>query len=194
MAKLTKLSGGVKLQQKLAEIAKNIEGKHDLRVGFLEGARYPDEEGTYVAQVAFWLNYGTKTSPARPFFTNMIIDKSDSWGKQLERILKSNDYDIELSLALMGEGIGGQLIDAITNLAMPPLSQVTLMLRKMRIGNPNLVVTGATVGEAARRVAAGEDTGAASTKVGVYTGHMLNSIAYQVDDGEHVPVEVEDTE
>jgi hypothetical protein len=194
MAKLTKLSGGVKLQEKLAEIAKNIEGKHDLRVGFLEDARYPDEEGTYVAQVAFWLNYGTKTSPPRPFFTNMVIAKSNGWGKKLERILKSNDYDIELSLALMGEGIGGQLIDAITNLAMPPLSQVTLMLRKMRIGNPNLVVTGATVGEAARRVAAGEDTGAASTKVGVYTGHMLNSIAYQVDDGEHVPVEVEDTE
>lgn len=180
------LSGGDKLKAKLAEIAKNIGGKHDLRVGFLEDARYADENGTHVAQVAFWLNYGTKSAPPRPFFTNMVIDNSDKWGDQLERLLLRNDFDVELSLAQMGEGISGQLQQALIDLNAPALSKVTLMLRKMRIDDPDLVVTGATVGEAARRVAEGEDTGAASTKVGVYTGHMLNSIAYQVDDGEHV--------
>ena len=186
------ITGGAKLQAKLAEIAKSIGGKHNLRVGFLEDARYADEAGTHVAQVAFWLNYGTKTAPARPFFTNTVIAESDGWGTKLERILKLNDYDVERSLALLGEGICGQIQDALIELESPPLSKVTLMLRKMRIDDPNLVVTGATVGEAARRVAAGEDTAPASEKVGIYTGHMLNSTGYQVDDGEHVTVPAKD--
>ena len=46
------LTGGDKLRAKLAEIAKQIEGKHELRVGFLEGATYPDEAGTPVAEIS----------------------------------------------------------------------------------------------------------------------------------------------
>jgi hypothetical protein len=174
------LKGGEKLQAKLKEIAKQIEGKHELRVGFLEGATYPDEAGTSVAQVAWWLNYGTKTAPPRPFFTGMIAAKSDGWGDSLARILQDNGYDVKGALAKMGEGISGQLRQSIVDLDAPKLSPITLMIRHMRIGNPHLEVTAATVGEAARRVAAGEDYSDASTKVGVYTAHMLNSIDYEV--------------
>jgi hypothetical protein len=175
------LTGGDKLRAKLEEIAKKIEGKHELKVGFLEGATYPDENGTPVGMVAWWLNYGTKTAPPRPFFTNMVKIESDKWGDALARILHGNDYDVVDALMKMGEGISGQLRDAIISLNGPALSPITLMLRKMRIDDPHLVVTGATVGEAARRVAAGESSSPASTKVGVYTGHMLNSIDYKVD-------------
>lgn len=174
------LSGGDKLRAKLAEIAKKIEGSHELRVGFLEGATYPDEAGTPVATVAWWLNYGTKTAPPRPFFTNMVKVKSDKWGDALAKILQQNDFDVTKSLQMMGEGISDQLRQAIINLDAPVLSDITLMLRKMKIDDPHLIVTGATVGEAARRVAAGESTSPASTKVGVYTGHLLNSIDYEV--------------
>lgn len=174
------LTGGDKLRAKLAEIAKQIEGKHELRVGFLEGAIYPDEAGTPVATVAWWLNYGTKTAPPRPFFTNMVKTKSNDWGDELAVILQQNDFDVDKSLRIMGERIGGQLRDAIIELDAPALSPITLMLRKMRIDDPHLIVTGATVGEAARRVAAGESSSPASTKVGVYTGHMLNSVDYEV--------------
>jgi len=174
-------SGGAKLAAKLDEIAKKLGEKRTLRVGFLEGATYPDENGTTVAQVAFWLNYGTSTAPPRPFFTDMIAAKSPKWGDALERLLVRTDYDIDAALQMMGEGISDQLRQSIIELDAPPLSEITLMLRKMRIDDPHLVVTGATVGEAARRVAAGEPTAPASTKVGVYTGHMLNSIAYEVD-------------
>ncbi len=177
---MSTLTGGAKLQAKLAEIAKNLEGKHTLRVGFLEDATYPDEAGTHVAQVAWWLNYGTKSAPPRPFFTNMVSEKSDQWGDKLARILARNGYDIEDALNKMGEGIEGQLRDAIVNLDAPALSPITLMLRKMLMDDPNLQVGGAVVGEAARRVAAGESSEGVSTKVGVYTGHMLNSVAYEV--------------
>lgn len=174
------LTGGDKLRAKLQEIAKKIEGQHELRVGFLEGATYPDEAGTPVAMVAWWLNYGTKTAPPRPFFTNMVKVKSDKWGDALAAILQQNDFDVTKSLQIMGEGISDQLRKAIIDLDAPALSDITLMLRKMKIDDPHLIVTGATVGEAARRVDAGESTAPASTKVGVATGHLLNSIDYEV--------------
>lgn len=174
------LTGGAKLQAKLKEIAKKVEGKHELRVGFLEGATYPDEAGTPVAQVAWWLNYGTQTAPPRPFFTDMIKAKSDGWGDSLARILQQNDFDIRDALMKMGEGISGQARQALIDLDAPALSPITMMLRKMRIDDPHLIVTGATVGEAARRVDEGESSAPASSKVGVYTGHLLNSIDYEV--------------
>lgn len=180
------LSGGKKLLQKLRDLTRKVDEQHTLKVGFLEGATYPDEAGTSVAQVAFWLNYGSKSAPPRPFFTDMVTEKSPKWGDKLARILVLNDYDVEKSLSLMGEGIVGQVQQAIVDMDAPPLSKVTLMLRKMRKEDPDLVVTGATVGEAARRVAEGESVGGVSTKVGVYTGHLLNSAAYQVDNNEQV--------
>lgn len=183
---MVSLTGGDALRAKLEEIARQIEGNHELRVGFLEGATYPDEAGTSVAQVAWWLNYGTKTAPPRPFFTGMIAAKSPKWGDNLARALKANDYDVAKSLAIMGEGIGGQLQQSLIDLTAPALSPITMMLRKMRIQDPHLVIGGAVVGEAAARVAAGEDFGAASSAVGVYTGHLLNSVAYSVSGGEHV--------
>lgn len=178
------LTGGAKLQAKLAEISKRLEGKHSLRVGFLEGSRYPDENGqgdVTAAQTAFWLNYGTKTAPPRPFFTNLIAEKGDTWGDDLFKILVANDWDVDTALNHMGERIVGQLRDAIINLEGPALSPITLMLRKMLIDDPNMVITGATVGEAARRVADGESSSPASTKIGVRTGHMLASADYEVD-------------
>lgn len=179
------LSGGAKLQAKLDEIARGLKRAHTLRVGFPEGATYPDESHTPVAQAAFWLNFGTSTAPPRPFFTNMIQDKSPEWGEALGFALEDNDYNIKKALAIMGEGIASQLQESLIDLEAPPLSKITLMLRKMRIDNPKLVISGWTVGEAARLVALGNSTEPASEKPGVYTGHMLNSIAYSVDDNDY---------
>lgn len=175
-------TGGEKLKAKLEEIAKQIGGKHNLNVGFLEGATYPNGDGDEItaAQTAFWLNYGHQGTPPRPFFTDLIKAKNESWGDALGRLLVINEFDVDKSLAQLGEGIAGQVRDAIINLNSPALSPVTIMLRKMLRDNPDLEITGATVGEAAHRVAMGEDTGGVSTKVGVATGHMLNSVSYEV--------------
>lgn len=175
------LQGGEALRKKLAEISKQIRGAYELKVGFLEGATYPDENHTSVAQVAFWMNYGTVTQPARPFFTDMIKNKSDEWGSALAEFLRETNFDVLGSLQMVGEGIRGQLQQAIIDLDAPKLSKITLMLRKMKHEDPNLVVTGATVGEAARRVDAGESTSPASDKVGIFTAHMLNSADFIVE-------------
>lgn len=172
------LVGGDKLYRRLDELERRVKDGHEVRVGFLEGATYPD--GTPVAAVAAWQEFGTKTIPPRPFFRNMIKAKSPGWGATAAQLLKANGYDVEKTLGLMGLGIRSQLQASIIELLSPPLSAVTLMLRKMRAEDPDLVVTGATVALAAARVAAGESTAGVSTKPLVDSGHLLNSADYQV--------------
>lgn len=174
------IEGGDKLKAELERIAKNLKKGAAVEVGFLEGATYPD--GTSVPMVAAIQEFGAPKVgiPARPFFRNMIADKSGEWGPALSRILPSVDYDAAKALDLMGEGIEGELRDSIIDTTEPPLSETTLMLRKMRSEDPSLVVTGKTVGEAAARVHAGESAAGVSTKPLIDTGHMLNSVAHKV--------------
>lgn len=175
------ISGGDKLKAALGQIAKNLSTGGTLRVGFLENATYPD--GTSVAMVAAIQEFGAPKAgiPPRPFFRNMIAEKSPEWPAAVGEALKDSDYDGEKALELTGQGISGQLRQSIADTSTPPLSPVTLMLRKMKAENPDLQVTGATVGEAARRIAAGESYGGASTKPLVESGHLLNSVDYEVD-------------
>jgi hypothetical protein len=180
---MAELNGGKKLEQALESLARKLERGGTLRVGFLEGATYPD--GTPVAMVAALQNFGAAARgiPPRPFFTNMIAEKSERWASALAALLKRNDFDVDKTLRQMGAGIKGQLQQAIVDMNSPPLSPITLMLRKMRSEDPDLEVTGATVGEAARRVAAGESTAGASTKPLIDTTQMINSVDYEVTGG-----------
>lgn len=51
-----KLKGKGKLVAKLAKIAANVQKSDGVKVGFIDGKTYPD--GTPVAQVAYWNEYG----------------------------------------------------------------------------------------------------------------------------------------
>ena len=93
--------------------------------------------------------------------------------------MPKNNYDVRTTLELVGDGIKGQLQQSIIGTTQPPLSPVTLMLRKM-FGNHPEQITGKDVGEAARRVAAGESYGGVSTKPLDWTGHMKNSVGSEV--------------
>lgn len=187
------LSGGDALAKKLKELSENLTSAAEVRIGFLEGSSEPD--GTPTPQIAAIQEFGSVNTrqktviPPRPFFRTMIAEKSPQWGNQLGEVLKHNDFDTAKSLALMGMGIGGQLQDSIIAVLQPQLSPITLMLRKMRSENQNLVMGGKTVAEAARRVASGESPGDVSTKPLIDSGSMLNSVSYQVDDGEKVEVD-----
>jgi hypothetical protein len=177
---MAKLTGGDKLQSALNEIAKNLSRASSVDVGFLEGATYPD--GTSVAMVAAIQEFGAPNAkiPPRPYFRTMIAKKSPEWPKAVGELLKATGYDAAKTLGQVGAGIADQLQESIVETLDPPLSPVTLMLRKMRADNPDLVVTGKTVGEAARRVAAGESSGGVSSKPLVDTGTMLRAVDYAV--------------
>ena len=161
-------------------------GGGNVAVGFMEGALYPD--GTPVAAAAFWAEYGKPNQPPRPFFRTMIAKESPGWGAKIARQAKGTNYDGPRVLALMGDDIGGALIESIRSPDWAPLSPVTLMLRKM-VGNKPENITGAMVGEAAAKVAAGEE-GATGTQAKPleWTGTMVRAVHYQVNDGEQVPV------
>jgi len=110
----------------LRDLSRKVSRGAALKVGFLEGATY--EDGTPVATIAAIQNWGAPSRgiPPRPFFTNMVRDKSDGWGPALGRIMEANDFDARQSLALMGEGIAGQLRQSIVDTNSPPLAQSTI--------------------------------------------------------------------
>jgi hypothetical protein len=172
--------GGQKLKQKLSDMAAKLTSPGTLRVGFLEGATYPN--GTPVAMVAAIQNFGAPKVgiPPRPFFSNMVKDKGPGWGTSFGKVIKHNDYDAKLSFAQMGAGIVGQLQEAIIDTNSPALSPVTVMLRGMKANDSTLVVTGKTVGEARRRVALGLTNYGASTKPLVDSSDMLNAASFEL--------------
>lgn len=105
----------------LSNLAKRMSG--EVEVGFLEGATYPD--GTPVAAVAFWNEYGA-SGPPRPFFRRMIAAESPSWGAKVAVAARHTNNDGAKVLALMGEDIEGALKQSINDLTDPPLAPSTI--------------------------------------------------------------------
>lgn len=126
------VDGGKKLQRYLRELAVRLGQGGEAQIGFLgsEGdtaATYPEEDGGLpVAQVAFWNNYGTSRSPARPYFTNMIEDQSPTWATKMGAALKYTDYQLKPALEIMAADIKGHLVESINLLQDPPLSPTTV--------------------------------------------------------------------
>lgn len=108
---------------KLAEIAERM-GEGVVNVGFMEGATYPD--GTPVAAVAYWNEYGGPNRPPRPFFRKMIMSESPAWAGKMAKLVKSQKYDGHAVLALMGEDIKGALQQSINDFSSPPLADSTI--------------------------------------------------------------------
>lgn len=119
-------SGGAALEARLKEIAKRAGEAGTLQVGFMAGSTYPD--GTSVPMVAAIQNYGAPAAgiPPRPFFTNMVRDKSPTWAESLGNIAVATDYDMKMTLGHLGEGIGGQLIESIIGFDSVPLADSTV--------------------------------------------------------------------
>jgi len=125
MASIELKSSG-KLQSTLDRMLKKLRKGKTLDVGFMSDATYPD--GTPVAMVAAIQNYGAPAAgiPARPFFSNMVREKSPEWGESLGEVLKANDYDSDAAMKAMGLGIEGQLQDSIRATNSPPLAEATV--------------------------------------------------------------------
>jgi hypothetical protein len=147
--KRLELSGGEALQDRLKEIMQKAGKAGVLRVGFLEGSTYPD--GTSVPMVAAIQNFGAPAAgiPPRPFFSNMVREKSPKWGESLGNLAKANDYDIDRTLEQMGEGIKSQLQASIRDFDSVPLEAETVARKGFE-------------------------------KQLIDTGHMLNSVGYEV--------------
>lgn len=132
------LRGGTKFKAAINGVIAQLTKPGLLRVGFLEGATYPD--GTSVAAVAAFNEFGRTVSAKneegemqqsyfqlpRPFFRNMIAAKASSWPGAIAKNLKATGYDTEATLRLAGDGIKGQLQQSIQDTNDPPLAESTI--------------------------------------------------------------------
>lgn len=121
---MVELSGGSKLEAALAEIAKRVTTASEVSVGFLVDATYPD--GKPVAMVAALNEFGHENVPPRPFFREMIQEKSPEWPEAVGDLLISNNYDGCRTLEQSGAAIKGQLQEQITVYAGPGLVESTI--------------------------------------------------------------------
>lgn len=177
---MRRLSVAQNVNKTLTEIAQKMGGGK-VKIGFLEGATYPD--GTPVAAVAAWNEFGHEgnfPAPPRPFFRTMIAKESPGWPAKMADLAKATNYNGSLVLKIMGEDIAGALKQSIIETNDPPLSQTTLVLRKRFWGNPGDITASDVV--AAQQAAAAGNAGASGTQAKplVWTGHMLQSVGYEV--------------
>lgn len=123
---MNSFSGGEALEKRLAELAESLGDSKTLRVGFLEGATYPDGES--VAMVAAANEFGDPgmNRPPRPFFRRMIEEKSPQWGDDISKIAVSVKYDASTLFSLMGERIKEQLQSSIREFTDPALAPSTV--------------------------------------------------------------------
>ncbi|MDD5325898.1 MAG: hypothetical protein PHR71_11435 [Polaromonas sp.] len=117
------LSGSDGVMKALEAIAQRMGGG-EVAVGFMEGATYPD--GTPVAAVAYWNEFGKLGQPPRPFFRQMIAAESPAWPDKMAKLAKATDYDGPRVLALMGEDIKGALQQSINDFTTPALAPSTI--------------------------------------------------------------------
>jgi len=123
---MTSFSGGDALENKLAEIAEKLGQPQTLRVGFLEGATYPDGESVPMVAAANEFGDPGMNRPARPFFRRMIAEKSPEWGDDIGKIALAVNYDAPVLFRLMGERIKDQLQGSIRDFTDPALAQSTI--------------------------------------------------------------------
>lgn len=107
-------------------LKKYSEMNASVRVGVLENATYPD--GTPVAMVAFWNEYGTKTSPVRAFFRTTVSDQKKNWVLSVQNLMKMHD-DPKKVMGLMGEHMRGQIVQSINTWTDPPNAPYTVKMK-----------------------------------------------------------------
>jgi hypothetical protein len=116
--------------KKVGSLASALKKYSDMnasvRVGVLESATYPD--GTPVAMVAFWNEYGTKTSPVRAFFRTTVSDQKKNWVLSVQNLMKMHD-DPKKVMSLIGEHMRGQIVQSINTWTDPPNAPYTVRMK-----------------------------------------------------------------
>ena len=155
------------------------------KVGWFAGAAYPD--GTPVAYVASIQEFGVPSQniPSRSFMRSTALEKDGEW-REIANTLSARVLAGKMTpaqameiLTLQAEG---DIAAKIASIQAPPLSPITLGARKYR--SQGKKVTGATIGEIARKLKEGKlDVSGVSTKPLVDTAVLVNTISHVVADG-----------
>ena len=82
-------------------------------------------DGTPVAMVAFWNEYGTKTSPVRAFFRTTVSDQKKNWVLSVQNLMKMHN-DPQRVMGLIGEHMKGNIVESIATWSDPPNAPYTV--------------------------------------------------------------------
>lgn len=119
----------IKRTGSLSQALNRLVTKKDqhVKVGVLDGSRYPD--GTGVASVAFWNEYGTKRIPPRPFFRDTIKQNKEQW-VQLAKDAIRMGYTVDHMLGLVGAQMQTDVQYSIMTWTTPPNAPYTVAKKK----------------------------------------------------------------
>ena len=106
-----------------AALSKYKNMNASVRVGVLENATYPD--GTPVAMVAFWNEYGTKRSPVRAFFRTTVSEQKKNWVLSVQNLMKMHN-DPKQVMGLIGVHMQEQIVQSINTWSDPPNAPYTI--------------------------------------------------------------------
>ena len=134
-----------------AALSKYKDMNASVRVGVLENATYPD--GTPVAMVAFWNEYGTRTSPVRAFFRTTVSEQKKNWVLSVQNLMKMHNNPQQV-MGLIGVHMQEQIVQSINTWSDPPNSAYTIA--KKGFDKP-LVETGLLMRSIKSEVGEGED-------------------------------------
>lgn len=117
---------------KLEAMLKSLRGA-SVKIGFFEDAQYGN--GTPIAMVALWIEFGTKTSPPRPVFRLTVREHREEW-RELVRLLSkqlvSGGLTVKDIMEQLGSAATGHLSKTIATLSDPPLADATIKGRLSR--------------------------------------------------------------
>jgi hypothetical protein len=110
-------------------------GSVESQVGFFPSAH--EVNGTPTAQVAEWMEYGvpSRSIPARPTARPAIDANISKWNAILDREFKkipSGESSIMVAMEMVGLVAEGDWREEIINKSDPPLSPLTMMIRKYK--------------------------------------------------------------
>lgn len=163
---------------------KELEG-YNAKVGWFESSVYNDEKGTPVASVAAIQELGSvkRSIPPRPFMRPAVDENHKDWAEMAredsKKIVKG-EMKPEIAMQRLGSIAQGAVSENIATLTSPPLSPITLGVRKYK--SEGKEVTGATIGEIAAALADGTlDVSGVPTKPLEDTGYMSTSLESVVE-------------
>ena len=156
----------------------NLEG----RVGWIDGTKYPN--GLPVAAAAAMNELGHGPTPPRPTIRPTADAKKGEWtavAAQAAKAVINGQLSAENAMEQITVRAKDDIEQAILEITQPALSPITLELRAMKKKNPNLIITGKVVGEAAWRIKQpGYQTPNVNDKPLIDSGRMISDLNHIV--------------
>lgn len=126
-------NAGARMKKVLQGMADKLGTAGVVQIGFFENERYTPvhpirktkRKPLPVAQVAFWMIYGTTKGwygpiPPRDFIGAAVRANKGFWPQDIADLAKAHGYDAKKVLSIMGESIKDDIVTQLVRWSAPP--------------------------------------------------------------------------